>query len=380
MKMSQWRGAFGHLAKTIAMSTRICFLVRHLNDGQSGGAELQVRLYSQALARRGWDVWLIGEGFPLETEKMEDGVRYVCLPPRRRGLGILNLPYLKSVFDRIRPHVCYQRVKLDYTYWTRRLAHRLGGKFLFAFSHDQECLPGALAGFPGDFVSRFVAALADQGIRKADLLLCQTAEQKQLIQENFARDAVIVKNGHPLPRNAQTVPGRSEVLWVNNLKPVKQPELFLQLAKELREEAAVFTMIGARGAYPLEAELARPGRSGKLNFLGEQPLATVNDRLWGCRALVNTSLAEGFPNTFIQAWARFVPVISLQVDPDGVIAKHQLGFWSGDFPRMVSHVRALIHEPELAMAMGNNGRAYVEREHDVTENVRKLDQTLRQLT
>ena len=98
-------------------------------------------------------------------------------------------------------------------------------------------------------------------------------------------------------------------------------------------------MIGARGAYSLDDGLARGEQSANLNFLGEQSLAQVNERLWACRLVVNTSQTEGFPNTFIQAWARFVPVVSLKVDPDGVIARHQLGFCSGDFSRMVSHAR-----------------------------------------
>jgi len=172
---------------------------------------------------------------------------------------------------------------------------------------------------------------------------------------------------------------RPEVVWVNHLKPVKQPELFFQLASELREENAAFTMVGARGAYTPDVGLAQARRPPNLDVLGELSLAQVNEKLWGCRLVVNTSRAEGFPNTFIQAWARFVPIVSLKVDPDGVIARHQLGFCSGDFSRLVSHTRMLIRERELAAEMGKNGRAYVEQEHDLAENVRKLDQTLQQL-
>jgi glycosyltransferase involved in cell wall biosynthesis len=362
------------------MSKRICFFVRHLNDGRSGGAELQVQLYSRALVQRGWGVWVIGEGIPRKNEVTQaDGVRYFTLPPRKKGLGILNYSSMKTALQHIRPHVCYQRVKLDYTYWMARLARRVDSKSLFAFSSDLECIPGALVGTQGDLVSRFVATLADRGIRKADLLLCQTAEQKKLIKANFARESIVIKNGHQLPCIKETSCRRPEVLWVNHFKPVKQPEVFLRLASELREEDAVFSMIGARGNYSLDERAVGSERSANLNFLGEQSLAQVNERLWTCRFVVNTSQAEGFPNTFIQAWARNVPVISLNVDPDGVIEKYQLGFYSREFVNMVTHTRTLLRDPELANEMGKNGRAYVEQEHDLEENARQLDHILRQL-
>ena len=188
------------------MPKRICFLVRHLNDGYSGGAELQVQLYSRALAQRGWNVWVMGEGLrSRKGTRRTKGCNTFSYLLGKEAWDFLTTP-TKAALERIRPQVCYQRVKLDYTYWMVKLARCVGSKSLFAFSHDHECLPGALVGSARRLSFPLYRCLADQGIRKADLLLCQTGEQKKLIKANFASEAVIVKNGHPLP-------GIKEMSW-----------------------------------------------------------------------------------------------------------------------------------------------------------------------
>ena len=48
--------------------------------------------------------------------------------------------------------------------------------------------------------------------------------------------------------------------------------------------------------------------------------AEVNALLEHTDLLVNTSDYEGFSNTFIQAWMRRVPVVSLRVDPDRLLS------------------------------------------------------------
>ncbi|MCB2141254.1 hypothetical protein KQH27_00940, partial [bacterium] len=58
---------------------------------------------------------------------------------------------------------------------------------------------------------------------------------------------------------------------------------------------------------------------------GFLPPAEVESILDSALVLLNTSELEGFPNTFLQAWRRGLPVISF-FDPGGVVLKNRLGF------------------------------------------------------
>ena len=64
-------------------------------------------------------------------------------------------------------------------------------------------------------------------------------------------------------------------------------------------------------------------RVKNLRFLGFQPLDVTEKHFDRCKVFINTSIYEGFPNTFLQSWSRGIPVISY-VDPDNVIKKYNL--------------------------------------------------------
>jgi glycosyltransferase involved in cell wall biosynthesis len=80
-------------------------------------------------------------------------------------------------------------------------------------------------------------------------------------------------------------------------------------------------------------------------------------------AVVNTSVLEGMPNVFLEAWSKGKPVLTLQFDPDQVVARNGRNFRAG--------VLGSIRRRSARALGGRNGgerntrrlREYVEQTH-----------------
>jgi glycosyltransferase involved in cell wall biosynthesis len=109
-----------------------------------------------------------------------------------------------------------------------------------------------------------------------------------------------------------------------------------------------------------------------LEYLGSLALDDVNQLLAGAHLLVNTSTHEGFSNTFIQAWLRAVPVVSLNADPDDLLESAGLGACPhGDWVGFVSAVRKGILDKGWRAAAGARAREYATQMHS-TMNIERL--------
>jgi glycosyltransferase involved in cell wall biosynthesis len=100
-----------------------------------------------------------------------------------------------------------------------------------------------------------------------------------------------------------------------------------------------------------------------VEYLGGQTQDQVNAVLAQSDLLVCTSDYEGFANTFIQAWLRRVPVVSLHVDPDGLLSRTGLGIVSHTEDRLYVDVADLLDSPEKRLEIGARCRAYAAANH-----------------
>jgi glycosyltransferase involved in cell wall biosynthesis len=210
------------------------------------------------------------------------------------------------------------------------------------------------------------------GIKLADQVICQSKDQLHLLKSNFYKNSVVINNMHKLPEEAIIKKNPPIVIWVGTVKPEwKQPEIFLKLAREIPE--AKFQMIGGPSENIVFYEKIKREASEiqNLEFVGFVPFPQINKYFSDASLLINTSSVEGFPNTYIQSWMRYTPVVSLNVDPDGIISKHQLGFHSKNFAQMVKDVRYLLNNDDLRNRLGENSKKYAECEFDSNKNIPK---------
>ena len=160
------------------------------------------------------------------------------------------------------------------------------------------------------------------------------------------RAAAVVPNFQPQPRVDESLEKSRAgllVVWIGNFRLVKRPEVFVRLAEELRHLPEVrFAMAGRAGNERTHGELHAKIRAlGNIEYLGELSHEKVNELLGRAHCLVNTSDAEGFSNTFIQAWMRGTVVLSLNADVDGLLASGELGVLAGSFDKLRAQLERL---------------------------------------
>jgi glycosyltransferase involved in cell wall biosynthesis len=222
------------------------------------------------------------------------------------------------------------------------------------------------------------------GLKLAHAVVCRTKEQQELLLRRYGRHGVLIRTGYPIPsaQRGETAGGRSEVLWVGRLHPVKRPGRFLDLAERFPDLR--FIMIGMTDSTQrelLETVRARTRSISNLTYVEDVPWRQCEAWFRGARILVNTSEYEGFPNTFVQAALAEIPIVSLSVDPDGVLSRRDLGACaSGAFEQLVALVRTYCDDPIRRREAGRRARAYAVEYHDVRWAAEQFKDLARQLT
>ena len=162
-------------------------------------------------------------------------------------------------------------------------------------------------------------------LRCANVIAAQTEFQAQMLRENHGLESTVVNMMVEPPHRSAEDKKDIDVLWVSNLRALKRPELALELARQLPE--VKFTLAGGPmpgGETYYEDVRAAAARLPNVTMLGAVRYAETGALFDRAKIFLNTSSIEGFPNTFLQAWIRGVPVVSF-FDPDSLVQRLPLG-------------------------------------------------------
>ena len=117
--------------------------------------------------------------------------------------------------------------------------------------------------------------------------------------------------------------------------------------------------------------IAQAVKIENLDHLPRVPFHEMDDYFQKAKIFINTSRAEGFPNTFIQAAKCGAPILSLNVNPDSFLSQYECGLCAeGDWTRFTRWMESLC-TPQMGKEYSRNARCYVEEHHDVKAIVKQ---------
>ena len=177
---------------------------------------------------------------------------------------------------------------------------------------------------------------------------------------------------------------RDEVVFVGRIASVKRAWLFCEIARRMPEYE--FYLVGqSQIEKDRNEEIMAPYRTGipNLHFVGHLEGEEKFRRIREAKVLINTSIHEALPVTFLEALACGTLLVSCQ-DPDGMTSR--FGIYTGPvlgdgFDKVdlfVDAVRTLIGDEARRKELSVAACEYVKTVHGVGEFIRNTRRLIRE--
>lgn len=343
-----------------------------------GGSERQQWFLARALARAGWSVAVgLTGSFEFGRRTMIEGVQFISIGESDDGVAasIRKLASLQSILRSEAPDWWYWRCSGHLFGPAVALGKLTGVKTIFASAFDTDVEPRrALT------ERRSWWPLYAWGLSKTDRIFVQHGGQLLGLSSKLQPKAVIVRSIAHIPTKVVPHHQREKyIAWVGMLRQPKRPDLLLKIANKAQNLR--FKICGGPtdhrsprgyGAEIVEALKCLPN----VEYLGQVTPDRAHDVIAEASALLCTSEGEGFPNTFLQAWANGTPTVTLAIDPDYNVERRRLGCVSDGWENAIRDLSLLLDSPEVREDMGHRARCYVMKNHSDAVVTRVFEQAL----
>jgi glycosyltransferase involved in cell wall biosynthesis len=207
-------------------------------------------------------------------------------------------------------------------------------------------------------------ALEQASLRLATAVVALAHDQLPALAPSVRARTQVIYEGKP---HQELVRPRQFVLWVGRAAASKRPHLLIDLARMLPGERFVMAIAG-----PWDQPVP-PNVTVHHNV----PHERMDELYAGAKLVVHTSRVEGFSNVFIEAWKNGTPVVSLDVDTDGLLASRQLGrcVRAPDERRAADELReavsSLLADRARWDLCSRNARAHARQHHDLDRQLER---------
>lgn len=328
-----------------------------------GGIERDQWLLSRTLAARGWTA-VVGVIGPLKPgqRKTIDGVEYVGLRQEQSLLAWGRFLFAE------RPHWLFWEGASHLWGPVVELAALARVRTIFHTAFDSDVNPRHAL-----FRRRRWWPLYAWGLSRTDRIFVQHRGQLSKLPARWQPKASVLPKvcnlsnglGEPVDIKPHVLRQR-KVAWLGMLRVPKRPDVLVEVARAAPNVAFVVCGgITSHRSLPGYGErIVNAFRSlPNVEYRGQVSPREAAQVIADAALLLSTSDEEGFPNTFTQAWSSGTPVVSLKVDPDGIIERMRLGAVSGSIGKAIADMNSLLDSPQEREQVAVRARRYIAEAH-----------------
>lgn len=349
-----------------------------------GGAELQIN-YLIKYAKYKYEIHYIfcSTGITINNED-----KIILHPIKRKKYKLIGQAWfmyereINSLLHLIKPDVIYTRLGSSWIYFAEKYAENHNILHVHAIALDYDLLRKVFSRFYplGEPIENY---LINKGINKGNKFISQNNFQKNALLSRYNKDSLLVKQMTPLcdvKKDWNKSLDKITIVWVANLKPTKRPELFIQLCSELVDVSSSVRCIMAGASNNLYTELLNKALKDYsfFSYIGQVSQDKVFDLFDEAYILVNTSIYEGFSNTYVQAWMRGCIVMALESNPDNIITDNNIGYVNGSVQAIADKIKYFIDNKGELLQMCKAAHDYAVENHSLENNIGKVLEYLKQ--
>ena len=292
--------------------------------------------------------------------KLGDINLHFSIPLEKKKKNYIKRPLI-IFFEllRLNPDIVIQRGSGTTTGYCALYCKLFGKKFIFSIANAPNVNGTDERGVSGK-IFKF-------GIENASYIIAQTYLQVKELQNYKGRkfsNIKVIRSGYEIQK--PEIIKKSHILWVARAVRWKRPEIFLNLAKKFNQ--LKFIMICQKGVdqdyweniYHLASKISN------VEFIKFIPFKDIDEYFKDAKIFINSSIYEGFPNTFIQSLKNCTPIISLNVDPDNILKNYNIGFFcNDDISKAELYLTKLIEDKDLYKNISQNAYLHALNNYDI---------------
>ena len=214
--------------------------------------------------------------------------------------------------------------------------------------------------------ARYVHYLYSKAVKSADLITCQAKYTISSVKESFklTKEPIWLPNMVDVPNSLPKKANTPTCLFLGRLDPIKRPEMFCELAKYFPQ--VNFYLLGSSSFSRRDEELRLKFKEPNIHFMGFDAGNLKRKLLEESWILVNTSVYECLPVSFLEACAHKCAILSTQ-NPDNFATN--FGAWAKPSVSSLRENLNFLLENNRWHILGEKGYNYVKEFHSTQKVV-----------